>query len=161
MPRGVSSALVSGTSPWESPVEELWNTNHIPASWSRREEQRDEAKKKKQLSNKSSGFRHRADASECSGSAHVDNINYIQNLYGSARACNFTTWRYEAPTSTVSICLRYQCPLQSTSAHCAQSKWKIDKRPSSAYYNFYDISWQASINFFYWWITWKSLVFLA
>lgn len=36
MPRGVSSAFVSGTSPWESPVEELWNTNQIPASWNNR-----------------------------------------------------------------------------------------------------------------------------
>lgn len=40
MPRGVSSALVSGTRPWESPVDELWKANHMPASWSRKEEQR-------------------------------------------------------------------------------------------------------------------------
>lgn len=32
-PRGVSSAFVSGTSPWESPVEELWKIYQIPASW--------------------------------------------------------------------------------------------------------------------------------
>lgn len=33
MPRGVSSAFVSGISPWESPVEELWKTYQIPESW--------------------------------------------------------------------------------------------------------------------------------
>lgn len=39
-PRGVSSALVSGTSPWESPVEELWKIYQIPASWKKQKTKR-------------------------------------------------------------------------------------------------------------------------